>query len=123
MEWERFISRAISNSIGASLSIGAALGALFTGLLLETLGWRLLFALFALPSAELVARFRVAANGEKNIDAVTGTDGIAVAVGNFGPDYPEGLFVVQDDDNSGAAQNYLKLVSWAAVRSRIPAEE
>jgi MFS family permease len=38
-----------SGTIGASLSIGAALGALLTGLLLERLGWRLLFALFAIP--------------------------------------------------------------------------
>ncbi len=80
------------------------------------------FALFSLPGAELVARFRVVANADKGIDEVTGTDGVAVMVGNFGSDFPEGLLVVQDDDNSGAAQNF-KLVSWAAVRSRVPAGE
>ncbi len=76
------------------------------------------FGLFSLPGGELVARFRVAANAEKGIDEVTGTDGLAVTLGNFGADLPEGLLVVQDDDNSGAAQNF-KLVSWAAVRSKI----
>jgi 3-phytase len=76
------------------------------------------FGLFSLPGGELVARFRVAANAEKGIDEVTGTDGIAVTLGNFGADFPEGLLVVQDDDNSGAAQNF-KFVSWAAVRSKI----
>lgn len=38
-----------SGSLGASLSIGAAVGATLTGLWVESLGWRLLFALFALP--------------------------------------------------------------------------
>lgn len=76
------------------------------------------FGLFSLPGGELVARFRVTANAEKGIDEVTGTDGIALTLGNFGADLPEGILVVQDDDNSGAAQNF-KLVSWAAVRNRI----
>lgn len=78
------------------------------------------FGLFSLPGGELVARFRVAANAEKGVDEVSGTDGIAVTLGNFGAGLPEGLLVVQDDDNSGAAQNF-KLVSWAAVRSKIAA--
>lgn len=38
-----------SGSLGASLSIGAAVGALLTGLWVGSLGWRLLFALFAVP--------------------------------------------------------------------------
>lgn len=38
-----------SGAIGASLSVGAALGTMLTGLLAAPVGWRLLFALFALP--------------------------------------------------------------------------
>ena len=40
--------------------------------------------------------------------------GIALAGGNLGPDFPEGLFVAQDGVNAPAAQNF-KLVSWRAV--------
>ncbi len=46
------------------------------------------YALFTLPDAKLAGRFRVVANSEKDIDEVTGTDGIALTVGNFGPQYP-----------------------------------
>lgn len=56
-------------------------------------------------------RFRVAAaNG---IDGVTGTDGIDARGGPVGP-YPEGLVVVQDDQNEGA-QNF-KLIDWREIR-------
>jgi 3-phytase len=72
------------------------------------------YALFELPDAKLTARVRIAANAGKDIDEVTGTDGIALATGNFGAQYPAGLFVVQDDQNPGAAQNF-KYVSWADI--------
>jgi 3-phytase len=42
------------------------------------------------------------------------TDGIAVAPGSFGADYPDGLFIAQDGDNAPAAQNF-KLVSWRDI--------
>ena len=76
------------------------------------------YALFSLPDLKLVARFQIAANAERNIDEVTGTDGIALTVGNFGPQYPLGLFVVQDDENPGAAQNF-KYVSWADILKKL----
>ncbi len=46
------------------------------------------YALFSLPDTNLVARFRIVANADKSIDEVTGTDGIALTVGNFGDQYP-----------------------------------
>ncbi len=49
---------------------------------------------------------------------MTGTDGIALTVGNFGPQYPLGLFVVQDDENPNAAQNF-KYVSWADILKKL----
>lgn len=49
-------------------------------------------------------------------DAVSGTDGIAVSSAAFGEQYPQGLFVAQDDVNSNpsATQNF-KYASWADV--------
>jgi 3-phytase len=78
------------------------------------------FALISLPEPKLSGRFRVAANSERDIDIVTGTDGLALALGSFGADLPDGLLIVQDDDNTGAAQNF-KLVSWSAVLSGLGA--
>lgn len=77
------------------------------------------FALISLPEGKLAHRFRIAENSAAGIDAVTGTDGIAVATGNLGPDFPGGVLVAQDDENTGAAQNF-KIVSWAAVLATLP---
>lgn len=78
------------------------------------------FAVLSLPEGKLIARFRVVANAEKDIDIVTGTDGVALTVGNFGPGLPDGLLIVQDDENPGAAQNF-KLVSWTDVLAKLRA--
>lgn len=53
-------------------------------------------------------------------DAVTGTDGIAVSSAGFGPDFPRGLIVVQDDVNTDpkATQNF-KYASWADVAAAL----
>ena len=47
---------------------------------------------------------------------MNGTDGIDVAATALGPDYPQGLLVVQDDENTNpnSFQNF-KYVSWADV--------
>jgi 3-phytase len=74
------------------------------------------FAMISLADGTLAARFRISAG--RGIDEVTGSDGLELALGDFGPDYPQGLLVVQDDENAdGAAQNF-KLVSWRAVLER-----
>lgn len=88
------------------------------GFLIASIQGNSTFALFSLPDANLVARFRVTANPEKGIDEVTGTDGIALTLGDFGPDLPAGVFVVQDDENTDAPQNF-KIVSWADVLARL----
>ncbi len=69
------------------------------------------YALYSLPDMKPAGRFRIAAG---TLGATEETDGIAVALGNFGGDYPAGLFVAQDGENAPAAQNF-KLVSWADV--------
>lgn len=69
------------------------------------------YAVFRLPGMEPVGRFRIAAG---QFGATEETDGIDLVLGDFGPLYPQGLFVAQDGKNAPAAQNF-KLVSWADV--------
>lgn len=55
------------------------------------------------------------------IDKVTHTDGIAVSAFPVLPDYPDGLFVTQDDLNEeidGRIQNF-KYVSWSKIEHGI----
>lgn len=73
------------------------------------------YALFRLPGLEPAGRFRIAPG---TVGAAEETDGIDLALGNFGPFYPEGLFVAQDGHNQPAAQNF-KLVSWREIREAV----
>ena len=73
------------------------------------------YAVFALPDGNPVGRFRVAA-GE--FGATEETDGIELALGSFGPQFPQGLFIAQDGLNAPAAQNF-KLVSWQAIKEAL----
>ncbi len=70
------------------------------------------YALYRLPDGRAAGRVRIVAG---RVGATEETDGIAVAPGRFGRDFPDGLLVVQDGDNAPAAQNF-KLVSWRDVR-------
>ena len=69
------------------------------------------YALFSLPDMKPAGRFRIAAG---RFGATQETDGVAAALGSFGPSYPDGLFIAQDGDNAPAAQNF-KLVSWRDI--------
>ncbi len=69
------------------------------------------YAVFDLESGLLRGRFRI--NGG-TIDGTSDTDGIALLLGDFGPEFPGGLFVAQDGDNLPEAQNF-KLLSWSAI--------
>jgi len=73
------------------------------------------YALLDLASGRLKGRFRIAAG---QFGATSDTDGIELALGDFGADWPGGIFVAQDGANSPRAQNF-KLVSWAAVSSAV----
>jgi 3-phytase len=66
------------------------------------------YAVFRLPDMRPLGRFRIAAGRHGSTEE---TDGIALALGNFGPAFPAGLFIAQDGVNAPAAQNF-KLVSW-----------
>jgi 3-phytase len=75
------------------------------------------YALYRLPGMEPAGRFRIGAGA---YGATEETDGIELKGGNFGPDYPAGLFIAQDGHNAPAAQNF-KLVSWADVLKALAA--
>ena len=69
------------------------------------------YVVYKLPEAKYVGRFRI---NDGKVDGVQETDGVELMLGDFGPDFPGGLLVVQDGDNRPATQNF-KLVSWADV--------
>ncbi|WP_395392392.1 phytase [Novosphingobium sp. BL-8A] len=73
------------------------------------------YAVFDLGTGKPTGRFRI--NGGA-IGGTSETDGIEIALGDFGPAYPDGLMVAQDGDNAPHAQNF-KLVSWRAIRSAL----
>lgn len=73
------------------------------------------YAVFSLPDMTPVGRFAVVPG---QFGGTEETDGIELAGGDFGPNFPQGLFVVQDGHNQPAAQNF-KLVSWEAIKAAL----
>ena len=73
------------------------------------------YAVFVLPSMEYVGRFAVAAGA---FGATSETDGIEAVAGNFGPAFPDGIFLAQDGDNAPKAQNF-KLVRWDQIAAAL----
>lgn len=65
-----------------------------------------------------LGRFRIGAGA--GVDGAAETDGLDVTPVNLGPDFPEGLLVVQDgfNDPKGSKQNF-KIVDWRAVRAAL----
>lgn len=64
--------------------------------------------------------FRVGGCGEDSPDSVTGTDGIDGTTQELGPNWPGGLLVVQDHENTApkARQNY-KYVRWDEIERQL----
>ena len=73
------------------------------------------YVIYRLPDMALAGRFRIA---KGQYGSVEDTDGIALALGDFGPAFPGGLFVAQDGQNQPSAQNF-KLVPWAAITGAV----
>jgi 3-phytase len=73
------------------------------------------FAVYGLDGT-LQGRFQVGPG--KGIDAVGENEGIALATASLGAAYPDGLLVVADQDNDGAASNF-KLVGWREVSNAL----
>ncbi len=65
-----------------------------------------------------LGRFRIGPGPES--DGAEETDGLDVTAVNLGPDFPEGVLVVQDgfNDPKGSKQNF-KIVDWRAVRAAL----
>lgn len=76
------------------------------------------YALYRLPAMTPAGRFRIV---KGRFGATEETDGIELVGGDFGPDFPGGLFVAQDGDNAPAAQNF-KLVAWEAILKAVQAK-
>ena len=74
------------------------------------------YTLYTLADERYVGRFRIV-DGPA-IGGSEETDGIELMLGDFGPAYPEGLFIAQDGHYAAAAQNF-KLVSWKAIREAL----
>jgi 3-phytase len=69
------------------------------------------YAVYRLPQVSYVGRFRIT---DGAIDGVQETDGIELMLGDFGPGFAGGLFVVQDGDNLPETQNF-KFADWADI--------
>jgi 3-phytase len=73
------------------------------------------FSVYGLDG-KLQGRFQIAAGN--GVDAVTESEGLALATAALGETWPEGVLVVADQDNDGAASNY-KLVGWRELRGAL----
>ena len=58
---------------------------------------------YSLPDMLPAGRFRIASG---KFGSTEETDGIEVKTGNFGPNFPDGIFVAQDGQNGVGAQNF-----------------
>jgi len=73
------------------------------------------YAVFSLPDMTPVGRFSITAG---TFGATEETDGIALDIRSFGPEFPGGLFIAQDGVNGPDAQNF-KLVNWGDVEAAL----
>ncbi len=80
------------------------------------------YAIFSQTSGEFVGRFRVG-RGEYS-DGTQGTDGIAAVSHYINDHFPQGVLVVQDDNNTpkGSHQNF-KLVDWREINLALELSE
>jgi myo-inositol-hexaphosphate 3-phosphohydrolase len=76
------------------------------------------YVLYRLADDGYVGRFRVAPG---TIDGTSETDGLELALGDFGPGFAGGLLVVQDGDNAPSTQNF-KYVAWNDVLATLGLE-
>lgn len=74
------------------------------------------YAVYDLESGRLARHFRITGSG--SVDAVTDTDGLEFAPGDFGAPFERGMLVVQDGDNAPEHQNF-KMVPGAALERLI----
>ncbi|WP_245620171.1 phytase [Phenylobacterium immobile] len=76
------------------------------------------FAVYKVDGAEPAYRGRFSPVTTGGFDGVTGTDGVAALGGPVGA-FPEGLVVMQDDEDGGPQRQNFKLVDWRAVKTAL----
>ncbi|MCO1334733.1 phytase [Microbulbifer sp. OS29] len=81
------------------------------------------YVLFSRDGREFITRFKVGMNARLGVDGSSETDGLDVTSASLGPQYPEGVLIVQDGRNRmpGRSQNF-KLVDWRKVNELLGAE-
>jgi 3-phytase len=91
-----------------------------SGYLIASVQGRSRYAVYDRQSNAFLGVFAIGASADGSADAVSGTDGIDVVSSPLGAEYPQGLFVAQDDENAkpSALQNF-KYVSWADVAAAL----
>ncbi len=73
------------------------------------------YAAYDLETAEPAGRFAIV---DGLLDAASHTDGLEISTANLGSAFPEGVFIVQDDEEDSGGQNF-KLVDLRAMRSQL----
>lgn len=92
----------------------------------ETGGWLIVssqgnsrYAAYDIETGEPAGRFAIV---DGLLDGSSHTDGLEISAANLGPDFPEGVFVVQDDEEDTGGQNF-KIVDLRGMRNQLtPAE-
>ena len=78
------------------------------------------FAVYDRKGGAYRGSFQIGAGAAKGVDGVSGTDGLDVTSVPLGADFPRGLVVVQDDENTDPVQpQNFKYVSWADVEKAL----
>jgi 3-phytase len=78
------------------------------------------FRVYRRDNNEYVGRFEIAGCTETKMGNVTNTDGISVVSASLGPQWPQGLLVVQDHRDGGEEQRQnFRYVSWADVARKM----
>jgi len=81
------------------------------------------YVVFSLKTEKPLVQFSVGADPANGIDGASETDGLAVTSAYLGPQYPNGLLVVQDGRNVMPAQpQNFKLVNWDKIEALINAK-
>lgn len=93
------------------------------GYLVASVQGRSRFAVYDRGDNAYRGSFGIGVSHDLAADAVSGTDGIDISSAPLGPEYPRGLMVAQDDENTGPAalQNF-KYVSWAEIATALGLE-
>tara|TARA_R110002073_G_scaffold25378_22_gene84258 strand:+ start:5067 stop:6050 length:984 start_codon:yes stop_codon:yes gene_type:complete len=75
------------------------------------------FAIYDLATDQYIATFRINAGNE--IDGVSKTDGVEIFNKPLGPQFPQGVMVVHDDNNEPKLNQNFKYVSLEALRNML----